>query len=123
MYSAKKVLPVPLSPYSITGLIAGANACAREIASIIEGAKAIGSFDDGSEQRSGTGREAVTRFEQVYASLKESPRGIRMLQWETRKRSLGIFLVLDECNNKSPLAGYERFYQLRHGAEQRTASQ
>jgi len=35
------------------GVAAGANACARDTASIIEGARAIGSFDDGGEERSG----------------------------------------------------------------------
>jgi hypothetical protein len=46
MYSPKNVFPVPLSPCRMTGVAAGAKACAREIESIIEGAKAMGSFDD-----------------------------------------------------------------------------
>ncbi len=53
MYSAKNVFPVPLSPWGMTGVAAGAKACAREIASIIGGARAMGSFDDGRERRSG----------------------------------------------------------------------
>jgi hypothetical protein len=60
MYSAKNVLPVPLSPYSTIGVAAGANACARETASIIDGASAIGAFDDGGEDRSGKARRVVT---------------------------------------------------------------
>jgi len=54
MYAAKKVLPVPLSPCRMMGVAAGANACARDTAAIIEGARATGSFDDGGERRSGT---------------------------------------------------------------------
>src|SRR6266487_3727916 len=60
MYSAKNVFPVPLSPYRITGVAAGAKACAREIASIIGGARAMGSFDDGRERRSGSKKDVVT---------------------------------------------------------------
>jgi hypothetical protein len=37
----------------MTGVAAGANARARENASIIDGAWAIGSFDDGDERRVG----------------------------------------------------------------------
>src|ERR1043165_1989403 len=45
MYSAKNVFPVPLSPWRMIGLDAGAKACARDTATIIGGAKAIGSFN------------------------------------------------------------------------------
>src|SRR6266496_569509 len=63
MYSAKKVLPVPLSPYRMTGVAAGANACARDTASTVTGARAMGACDDGWERRSETRRGVVTRLE------------------------------------------------------------
>ena len=63
MYSAKNVFPVPLSPWRMTGVAAGAKACAREIAAIIEGARAMGSFDDGGERRSGVRGAVVTQVE------------------------------------------------------------
>src|SRR5438093_13493860 len=75
MYSAKKVLPVPLSPYRMTGVAAGANVCARDTASTITGANAMGACDDGCERRSETRRGVVTRLE-TFARRRKNHYGL-----------------------------------------------
>src|ERR1041385_6986137 len=85
MYSAKNVFPVPLSPWRMTGVAAGAKACAREIASIIGGAKAIGSFDHGRERRSGSREGVVTQVETLRQ--RNNTQMINFRAWSLRSRS------------------------------------
>src|SRR6266513_100794 len=54
----------------MTGVAAGANACARDTASTIKGARAMGACDDGRERRSGTRRGVVTRLETLACRRK-----------------------------------------------------
>src|SRR6266545_760114 len=91
MYSAKKVLPVPLSPYRMTGVAAGANACARDTASTITGAKAMGTCDDGCERRSETRRGVVTQFETLRVAGRITTAYPQALVGETPQTSQGIF--------------------------------